>query len=169
MALLAASLALRLVFEENLFGYYFMAVGVSLVILDAICGRVRGQTWAWISLVTLAWNPVNPGFYSNWTTWGPHLYFALPIAILVLGVVAIILDLGHRRFVFYKYAWLIVVLLTSQTRIWGSYRPIVAMPHWGWQLILVPTAMALCVSPLAAFIRGHRAVDSTFRDAPVIS
>jgi hypothetical protein len=30
MSLLASALAVRLVFEENLFGYYFMAVAVSL-------------------------------------------------------------------------------------------------------------------------------------------
>lgn len=155
MVLLAASLALRLVFEENLFGYYFMAVAVSLVLLDATCGRIRGATWFWIGLVTIAWNPVDPGFLSNWTTWGPGLYFDVPIAILALGLGAILLDLRNRRFVLYKYAWLLLVLLTSQSRIWGSQRTIINMPYWGWQLILVPSALALCLFPLAPYLRGQ--------------
>jgi len=158
MVLLATSLALRLVFEENLFGYYFMAVGVSLVLLDVTAGRIRVATWFWIGLLTIAWNPVNPGFLSNWTTWGPGLYFNLPIAILALGLGAILLDLGKRRFVLYKYAWLLLVLLSSQSRIWGEQRTIITVPHWGWQLILVPSALALCLSPLMPYLRGQSAI-----------
>jgi hypothetical protein len=62
MALVATSLSLRLVFEQNLFGYYFTALAVSLVLLDVIRGRIRGQLVLWITLVTpLAFNP------SPWT------------------------------------------------------------------------------------------------------
>ena len=40
VSLVATSLCLRLVFEVNLFGYYFMAVAVSLIVLDVVKGRV---------------------------------------------------------------------------------------------------------------------------------
>jgi hypothetical protein len=58
MALLATSLSFRLVFEQNLFGYYFMALAVSLVLLDAVRGQIRGQLVAWIALLILAFDPV---------------------------------------------------------------------------------------------------------------
>ncbi len=48
VALIATSLALRLVFEVNLFNYYFMATAVSLVALDVIAGRLRPATVGWI-------------------------------------------------------------------------------------------------------------------------
>ena len=57
LALMALSLSLRLVFEQNLYGYYFMAFAVSLVLLDVVGGRIRGQLVAWLGLLTLAYNP----------------------------------------------------------------------------------------------------------------
>ncbi len=143
MTILGVSLVFRLVFEENLFGYYFMAIAITLVMIDAMDDRIRGTTWAWIGMVTLAWNPVNPGYYSNWTTWGNNLNTDLPIAIFLAGLVAVVFDALHRRYVPYKYAWLLIALLTSQSQIWGANRTIINMPHWGWQLILVPSALAL--------------------------
>ena len=143
MALVGVSLAVRLVFEENLFGYYFMGVAVTLVVVDAVSGRVRGSTWAWIGLVTLAWNPVNSGLYSNWTTWGGTLNSFLPIGVFLFGLVAIVLDALQHRVVPYKYAWLVIALLTSESHLWGASTSIIRMPHWGWQIILVPSGLAL--------------------------
>jgi hypothetical protein len=148
IAIIGTALALRLVFEENLFGYYFMAVAISLIMIDALDGRLRGTTWAWIGLVTLAWNPVNPGFYSNWTTWGNTLNTDLPIAILVIGLVAVLVDALHHRFAPYKYVFLLVAVLTNGSRVWGGHVNVVNMPHWGWQLLLVPSALVLCAGPL---------------------
>jgi hypothetical protein len=56
VALLAVSLALRLVFEVNLFGYYFMPTAVALIALDIVGGRLRIETIGWI-LVTAAFFP----------------------------------------------------------------------------------------------------------------
>jgi hypothetical protein len=47
-ALLAVSLALRLLFEVNLYDYYFMALSVALVTADMIGGRIRFETVAWL-------------------------------------------------------------------------------------------------------------------------
>ncbi|MFI5035601.1 MAG: hypothetical protein ACHQFZ_05295 [Acidimicrobiales bacterium] len=58
ISLLATSLSLRLVFEVNLWGYYFMAVGVLLVLLDVIRGRVRWSLLGWLALVPVAFRPV---------------------------------------------------------------------------------------------------------------
>jgi hypothetical protein len=58
LSLVATSPSFRLVFEQNLFGYYFMALAVSLVLLEAVRGHVRGQMVAWIALLILAFDPV---------------------------------------------------------------------------------------------------------------
>jgi hypothetical protein len=109
VSLIATSLAFRLVFEVNLLSYYFMAVTVSLVLLDMLRGRLRLPLVAWIAVVTLAFNPFP----------------------------------------------------------WG-YDPFgLALPMWLWQLLLVPPALALAVSPLIATVRDRsRPAISTLRDAP---
>jgi hypothetical protein len=56
VALIAVSLALRLVFEVNLFSYYFMATAVALIALDVVGGRVRVETIGWIA-VAMAFFP----------------------------------------------------------------------------------------------------------------
>jgi len=57
MALVATSLSLRLVFEEGLYGYYFMAVAVSLVILDVLRRRFRIEFIGWLALIVLVFDP----------------------------------------------------------------------------------------------------------------
>ncbi len=48
VSLVTLSLSLRLVFEANLIGYYFMALAVMLVLLDAVCGHFRASVVAWL-------------------------------------------------------------------------------------------------------------------------
>ena len=49
LSLVAVSLALRLVFEQNIFVYYFMALAVCAVLLDVTRGYVRQATVAWLA------------------------------------------------------------------------------------------------------------------------
>jgi hypothetical protein len=58
VALLAVSLVLRLVFEVNLYGYYFMATAVALVALDVVVGHLRAETIGWILVVAAFYPPV---------------------------------------------------------------------------------------------------------------
>jgi hypothetical protein len=51
VALLAVCLALRLVFEVNLFGTYFMATIVALLLIDIVGGRLRFETIGWIVVI----------------------------------------------------------------------------------------------------------------------
>jgi hypothetical protein len=65
-ALAAAAFAMRLVFEGSIYGYYFAAVAVTLVLADAAAGRVRAITILWWVLAAVAFNalgiaaPLNP-------------------------------------------------------------------------------------------------------------
>ncbi len=54
MALVSSCLILRLVFEVNLWGYYFMALAVLLLILDVLRRRIRLSYVAWLVIVTYA-------------------------------------------------------------------------------------------------------------------
>jgi hypothetical protein len=61
ISLIATALTLRLVFEVNLWGYYFLAVTLSLIVLNVACGRIRLYLVAWLALVLLAFNPMGWG------------------------------------------------------------------------------------------------------------
>jgi hypothetical protein len=54
LSLLATSLTLRLVFEINLWGYYFMAVAVVLIVRQVIRGRIDWLFVLWLAVVTYA-------------------------------------------------------------------------------------------------------------------
>jgi hypothetical protein len=153
MSLVATSLVLRLVFEENLFGYYFMATAVALIVLDALCGRLREPVVAWLILVTAAFDPVHLGLVSNLTLWSTSLALWIPTVLLGIALLSVLVDTLHRRIRLYKTLLAVVIALTSVSNLWGRVRPIILVPNWGWQLILVPIALALAIAPLIKPIR----------------
>jgi len=53
LSLVATCLSLRLVFEVNVLGYYFMAVAVVLLLGDVVRGRLRVTLVVWLAAVTL--------------------------------------------------------------------------------------------------------------------
>jgi hypothetical protein len=86
IALMATSLSYRLIFEVNLWGYYFMAVAVILVILDVIRGRIRVLLLVWLALVVVAFypTPADAGFGPASPLWLPLWLWQLilvPVAI----------------------------------------------------------------------------------------
>ena len=85
ISLIATSLSLRLVFEVNLWGYYFMAVAVCVLVLDIVRGRLRWSYFAWLALIVLAYHPVL-GTISSWgfsgTPWFPLWTWQLALASL---------------------------------------------------------------------------------------
>ena len=54
LTLVATSLSLRLIFEVNVWGYYFMAVSVVLCLVDVLRRRIRMMYILFLALVTLA-------------------------------------------------------------------------------------------------------------------
>ena len=161
LSLLSLCLALRLVFEENLFGYYFMAVAVMMILLDVVGQRIRGYTIAWLGLVTLAFNPVHWGLFSNWTPWDHQLYEALPTAFMGIATAAILYDALHHRVRIYKVLWLAIVAVTCESQLWGRTFVLVNVPHWLWQIFFVTSAIALLYAPLGRELRRADSEDST--------
>jgi hypothetical protein len=88
LSLMATALTLRLVFEVSLWGYYFLAVTLLLIVLNVVCGRVRLCLLAWLALIPIAFNPVS---------WGSDV-FAQEVprwlwqVILVSGALAMAID-----------------------------------------------------------------------------
>jgi hypothetical protein len=61
ISLMTTALVLRLVFEVNLWGYYFMTVSVMLIVLDTVRGRIRLSLVVWLALIALAFYPFTWG------------------------------------------------------------------------------------------------------------
>lgn len=156
MSLVASALALRLVFEENLFGYYFMAISVALILLEVARGRFRGPVLAWLALVTVAFNPVHEGFFSNLTGHTLNLYYGLPIVVFVAFIAWMAIDAAGGYFRPYKFIWILIVSLTCESRLWGLHQVVFSVPNWLWQLVLVPSAFGLAVWPLLSTINLNR-------------
>jgi len=159
ISLVVTSLATRLVFEENIFGYYFMAAAIGLIVLDVAGGRIRGPMIAWLALVTLAFNPVHGGFASNLTGWSLRLQDVIPFVLFAVGVAAVMLDAVWRRVRLYKVVWVVVAALTCETKLWGLNRSVIHVSNWTWQLVLVPTALALAVSPLVNIVKSRTSLE----------
>jgi hypothetical protein len=144
-SLLAGSLGLRLVFEQNLQReYYFMALTVALLLLDVVAGRLRGTTIAWIALVALVYNEI-----SWWSTDMPLILFAIAVAVMLVGAL---------RGIAYWYllAWIAIVGVTLVT--WPGVTSVFPqhLPKWTWQVVVITTGMFLALGPLASEIRRRR-------------
>jgi hypothetical protein len=155
LSLVATSLSLRLIFEQNLFGYYFMALAVSLVVLDVVRGRIRSYLLAWLALVTLAFNPVPVGVASRVLPWSIQLRDLLPASIFALAVWLVLRDVLRDRYQRYLAILLVSVVLTV-VKVPGI-RALFSdeFPTWFWQIVLVTVGAALAVTPLLSFARDR--------------
>jgi len=157
ISLMAVCLSLRVVFEENLFGYYFLALAVMLIVLAVVCGRIRGELVAWLAMVTLAYNPVPWGGSLNQNrSWGHPLAVALPEVAIAVALVLLVWDAAHRRVRWYLAAWLVIALCAFGE--WPPWADAIrgSWPPWAWQLVLLPTGIALAAWPLGAALRKAR-------------
>lgn len=148
VALIATTLGLRLVFEENLFGYYFTALTVMLILLDVVKGRIRGYTIAWLALVTLAFDPIPWGFASNGQSWGLAARQQLPAWFALIALLLIAADLLRKRIRWYIVVWLVVDCLTLVKMPWVHTYLRRSMTVWFWQIVLVGSGLALAIRPL---------------------
>jgi len=165
-ALIALSLSLRLVFEENLHHtYYYMALAVVLILLDVIRGHIRGSLVAWIALTTCAYNAGLANLFSG-VPWQQGGVERLPQVLMVLGVILIGVDIARRRVRWYLVAWLILMVFAFGT--WPlSDGPVRAqLPFWFWQLVLVPTGIVLAARPLLEYMRSRPQADAQRAGAP---
>lgn len=147
-SLILLAMTVRIFFEVNLFGYYFMAMAIMIILLDIVRGHIRGATMAWLIMVTVAFDPIPFGFVSNdHSLLNATLYRDLPLALI--AIVIAILAIGSVRHHF-RWYWIVALGATlpvgvqSHSAAFGS--PVV--PHWIWQIVLVTMAIYLAVGPL---------------------
>lgn len=155
ISLIATAFSFRLAFELNLFDYYFMATAVTLVVLDASLGRIRGILVAWLALVTWAFNPL---LFTASVTGHPvrvALYDALPIVFIGVALLLIALDAYHHRIRWYLVTFLLLVLVARAHEGWRNIPSGRPTSIWYWQLVLVPVAMVWAVRPLVSLVRNR--------------
>jgi hypothetical protein len=172
VSVVALSLCLRLVFEQALFGYYFMALAVTLVLLDVIGGRIRGSLVAWLTLVSLLFI-VSPGmsfgFLNHVTRWN-HWQEVLTLAVIV-GTV-LVLALRMRRGLVRHDLLVAIGLIAGAVAVWPSTSDPLSsrlLPE-EWQIILVLLGVLLAAIPLADRLRreGGRGGDGAAGPQPAI-
>ena len=154
VSLVATSLSLRLVFEQNLFGYYFMALAVSLILLDVIAGHLRGELVVWIALVTVVFPLLRWGLDFNARSWGLQFDLTVPIAFAAIVLALIVIDATRKRVRWYLVIPLIlVVVCIAQWPPWNTIPLRNLLPLWLWQIILVASGIWLAASPLCSAMR----------------
>ena len=148
MSLVAVSLGLRLVFEESLNAYYFMALAVTLVVLEATRGSIRRTVVAWLLVLTVVICRISFLPFGR-TRLGP--YFQTGIVPLVIGaamvvaVVAQLLRRGDRRNL---WPWAAVAAVDLVFVLPGGNRFSAGHVIWFWQIVLVVPGLLLAAQPL---------------------
>ena len=88
LSLLATALALRLVFEGGLYGYYFMASAVSIVLLDFVRRVFRVEVLLWLAMVALVFSPLpwgHDGLTYGVDMWVWQLVLVTPTVVLAIS------------------------------------------------------------------------------------
>jgi hypothetical protein len=147
LSLIATSLSFRLIFEENLFGYYFMALAAALVMLDVVRGRIRWHFVLWLLLVTLAFPPV---------PLETKFSAVLPIIFMTIAILLIVLDAMHGHIRLYLVAWLVLVVLAfANVPPWLVTPMRHSLPTWFWQIVLTATGVAMAGEPIVSCMRNR--------------
>ena len=152
VSLVAVSLGLRLVFEQNTFGYYYMALAVTLIVLDVVDGRVRTALVAWLVMVSLTYlvGPTTTFIQLARVSWGNDAQQILAPATAALALVLLALGLRRRASKQDLLVWLAV--LCGCLLVWPSGRDPVSwhVSKLFWQIVLVAAGMVLAARPLLA-------------------
>ena len=153
IAVVAVSLSFRLIFEDNIFSYYYMALAVSLVILDVARGRIRQTLVAWVAMVTLVYT--EPSIIVWRQSWDQDARRWIPVIIMIVGLLLILRDVLRHTLGSNAAMWAAAVLTALVT--WPvSSDPLHFEPvTWLWQVVLVGIGVALAAGPLRTIAQQH--------------
>ena len=153
LSVVAVSLGLRLVFEANFYSYYFMALAVTLVLLEATAGSIRRTVVAWLAALGLWICRLAPVPFGV-NTWGLYLQNDLiPLFIGVLAMLGVLVQLrrgGDRRNL---WPWLALAAVDLVTL--SPFDNPLSAGHliWFWQVVLVVPGLLLAAQPLFVRLR----------------
>jgi len=142
ISLVAVSLALRLVFEANLFAYYFMALAVTLVVLEVTQGSIRRTVVAWLAALTLVSTRMT-GLLFGPEPWERYLQHKLiPILIGGAALLAILIQLAQGSDRRNMWPWAAVVAV-DLILLPGGNALSAGTVIWFWQVVLVVPGLLL--------------------------
>jgi hypothetical protein len=155
VTLVALSLSLRLVFEQNIFGYYYMALAVTLVLVDVLGGRIRESLIAWLALIMLAEGEGEISLVIWRQSWGQDARHWIPAIIMIAALLLIV-----RRVLRHQLGWNLVLwggVVIAALLVWPvSSDPLRHQPvTWLWEVVLVVMGVMLAAGPLRALVRQH--------------
>jgi hypothetical protein len=155
MSVVAISLGLRLVFEANLFAYYFMALAVTVVLLEVTRGSIRRTSVAWLAALTLVISHISVMPFGP-TKWGGYVQKDLvPVLIggaVLLAILERVVRGGDRRSL---WPWVVVAAVDLFTLLPGGNAFSAGNVIWFWQIALVVPGILLAAQPLAGNIRAN--------------
>ncbi len=156
VSLIGTAVGVRLVFEVNLWGYYFMALAVTLVLLEAIRGHVRAYVVGWIAALTLAFDPI-PGILQS-NARASDIYAQLDLAKVIVGAAAlyVLVSLLRRRVRWFWIGWVIACAVAFVHVPGIDFLQHGPWPRWLWQVLFVPSGLALVAQPLVVAMRASR-------------
>jgi hypothetical protein len=156
MSLVALTLGLRLVFEPEVYAYYFMALSVALILLDVMCGHIRSMLVVWLLAVSLAFAADPTTLIFSRVSWGHTAQHALPPIVLILAVVGFVFTLVLKGFHLDLLAWSALAMGAWIAWSW----PITIFLHpftfTFEEIVLVVPGVALAAVPLAGRLRTAR-------------
>ncbi len=164
MAVVAVSLSLRLVFEQLIVAYYFMALAVALVLLDVARGHLRRTTVAWLAAVAVVFCFFG-GQAFNEVAWGSYPRRLVPLLIVVPALLVtlrgVLRGAGLRKLL----PWLAVA--ACALLMWAGHVDTTdhRLTIWLWQVLLVAPGIVLAARPLLDDVRGA----GRARDVPAVA
>jgi hypothetical protein len=154
-SLVALSLSMRLIFEWSLYGYYFMALAVVLILFDVVRGRIRATLVIWLIVLSLAYVVGSSASTAVlWRVpWRHSLEQWLPLAALVVAVLVVASTIGRRGLERRLLVWMLLAAGVVLT--WPSSNdPISAhVTTMELQVLLVLPGIALAALPLRSLVR----------------
>jgi hypothetical protein len=151
VSLVAVCLSLRLVFEDNLFSYYFLALSVILFVVDVIHGRIRQTVVAWLLMVFLVYS--EPVIFVWRHSWDQDARKWIPVIVIAVGFFLIVRDVLRHAVGWNVFMW-IAAAITALV-VWPqSNDPFNRHPSpWVWQVVLVSIGVVLAAGPLWTILR----------------
>ncbi len=154
MAVVAVSLSLRLVFEQLIVAYYFMALAVALVLLDVARGHLRRTTVAWLAAVAVVFCFFG-GQAFNDVAWGSYPRRLVPLLIVVPALLVTLRSVLRGESLRKLVPWLAVA--ACALLMWAGHVDTTdhRLTVWLWQVLLVVPGVVLAAGPLLADVRGE--------------
>ena len=140
---------LRLVFEQNIFAYYYLALAVTLVLLQVAWGRILLTLVAWLIMVLLVFTEDTIIVWRQ--VWGRDARHWIPAIVIAVAALLILRSVRRHR-VGWSVAMWGAVIVTALLK-WPESSDPISHPlgaAWVWQVILVAIGTVLAAGPLVS-------------------